>query len=153
MAEYTGEHHIEVDDLMVHYGDVMAIKGVSFAVRWGEHLTLLGSSGCGKTTTLRAIAGLEQPSAGEIRIGGQVDYFSTSVRTVYLWLSREQPCSTVNTWQVRISHRVFLGDFVQYLVEWAGHQLVVRRPPTEYFDEGEQVYLSIVPEHCVLLEA
>jgi ABC-type Fe3+/spermidine/putrescine transport system ATPase subunit len=76
-----------------------------------------------------------------------------SVRTVYPWLSREQPPSTVNTWQVRISHRVFLGDFVQYLVEWAGHQLVVQRPPTEHFDEGEQVYLGIAPEHCVLLEA
>src|SRR5215510_6290102 len=77
MAEHAGEHHIEVDDLMVHYGDVMAIKGVSFTVRWGEHLTLLGPSGCGKTTTLRAIAGLAQPSAGEIRIGGQVVYSST----------------------------------------------------------------------------
>jgi iron(III) transport system ATP-binding protein len=77
MAEYTGEHHIEVDDLMVHYGDVMAIKGVSFAVRCGEHLILLGPSGGGKTTTLRTIAGLEQPRAGEIRIGGQVVYSST----------------------------------------------------------------------------
>jgi hypothetical protein len=54
---------------------------------------------------------------------------------------------------VRISHRVSLGDFVQYLVEWAGHQLVVRPPPTEHFDEGEQVYLGIAPEYCVLLEA
>jgi len=367
MAEHPVEHHIEVDDLVVHYGDVMAVKRVSFAVRWGEHLTLLGPSGCGKTTTLRAIAGLEQPSAGEIRIGGQVVYSSTqrvnvptekrgvsmvfqsyavwphmtvfdnvayglrvrrlgkqdiaekvrwalglvrmgelaqrsaaqlsggqqqrvalarsfafsptvilfdeplsnldaklraemrleikelqhqlgitsvyvthdqeealaisdrvivmhagsieqigtpneiydrprsafvadfvgaanlirgtlrrdrtseglvvletasgvcvhgyengrhvgiegafAVRTVYPWLSREQPHSPVNIWQVRISRRVFLGDFVQYLVEWAGHQLVVRRPPTEHFDEGEQVYLGIAPEHCVLLEA
>ena len=55
--------------------------------------------------------------------------------------------------QVRISHRVFLGDFVQYLVEWAGHQLVVRPPPTEHIDEGEQVYLGIAPEYCVLIEA
>gem|GEM_PF-4474279 len=43
--------------------------------------------------------------------------------------------------------------FVQYLVEWVGHQLVVRRPPTAHFDEGEQVYLGIAPEYCVLLEA
>jgi iron(III) transport system ATP-binding protein len=77
MAEHTGEQHIEVDDLVVCYGDVMAIKGVSFAVRRGEPLTLLGPAGCGKTTTLGAIAGLEQPSAGEIRIGGQVVYSST----------------------------------------------------------------------------
>src|SRR5947207_9016637 len=74
MAEHSAENHIEVDDLVVNYGDVVAVKHISFAVRRGEHLTLLGPSGCGKTTTLRAIAGLEQPSAGEIRIGGQVVY-------------------------------------------------------------------------------
>ena len=58
-----------------------------------------------------------------------------------------------NTAEPHISQRVFLGDFVQYLVDWEGEQLVVRRPPTERFDEGEQVYLSIAPEHCVLLES
>ena len=366
MAEHTAENHIEVDDLVVHYGDVMAVKRISFAVRRGEHLTLLGPSGCGKTTTLRAIAGLEQPSAGEIRIGGQAVYSSVrrvnvptekrgvsmvfqsyaiwphmsvfdnvayglrvrrlgrkeiaekvrwalelvrlgdlaqrsaanlsggqqqrvalarsfafsptvilfdeplsnldaklraemrleiqelqrrlgitsvyvthdqeealaisdrvivmhagsieqigtpneiydtprsafvadfvgaanlirgtlrhdlaregivvletasgalvysrengrhagtrgafSVCTVYAWLSREPPHSPINTWQVRISRRVFLGDFVQYLVDWDGNPFVVRCPPTERFDEGEQVYLGIEPEHCVLLE-
>jgi iron(III) transport system ATP-binding protein len=72
MAEHTGEQHIEVDDLVVCYGDVMAIKSVSFAMRWGEHLTLLGPSGCGKTTTLRAIAGLEQPSANKFALGGRL---------------------------------------------------------------------------------
>jgi hypothetical protein len=42
---------------------------------------------------------------------------------------------------------------VQYLVDWEGEQLVVRRPPTERFDAGERVYLGIAPEHCVLLES
>jgi hypothetical protein len=37
MAEHTGKQHIEVDDLVVLYGDIMAIKGVSCAVRWGEY--------------------------------------------------------------------------------------------------------------------
>jgi iron(III) transport system ATP-binding protein len=357
---------IEVEDLIVHYGDVMAVKGVSFTVRRGEHLTLLGPSGCGKTTTLRAIAGLEQPSAGEIRIGGRVVYSSAgrvqvptekrgvsmvfqsyaiwphmtvfdnvayglrvrrigkqeiaekvrwalelvrmgdladrsaaklsggqqqrvalarsfvfaptvilfdeplsnldaklraemrleikelqhrlgitsvyvthdqeealaisdrvivmhaglieqigtpneiydtprsafvadfvgaanvihghlrrdptrpglvsletpkghvihgvdngrpagaesafSIRTVYPYLSRARPDAPVNVWPVRINRRVFLGDFVQYLVEWEDRELVVRRPPQEQFDEGEQVYLAVEPEYCVLLE-
>jgi len=63
---------IEVRDLVVRYGKVLAVRGVTFTVGAGEHLTLLGPSGCGKTTTLRAIAGLEQPESGEIKIGGAV---------------------------------------------------------------------------------
>ena len=61
---------IDVRDLVVRYGTVTAVRGVSFTVGAGEHVTLLGQSGCGKTTTLRAIAGLERPTSGEIRIGG-----------------------------------------------------------------------------------
>jgi iron(III) transport system ATP-binding protein len=76
-----------------------------------------------------------------------------SVRTVYPWLTRSRPTESLNVWEVRIDRRVFLGDFVQYLVAWGGEQLVVRRPPTERFDEGETVYMGIAPEHCVLLES
>lgn len=67
---------IEVEDLVAHYGEVLAVKGISFRVGRGEHLTLLGPSGCGKTTTLRCIAGLETPTSGEIRIDGQVVFSS-----------------------------------------------------------------------------
>src|ERR1700726_3599469 len=69
--------HIEADGLQLHYGGVPAVRGVSFNVMPGEQLTLLCPSGCGKTTTLRAIAGREQPTAGEIRIGGIAVYSST----------------------------------------------------------------------------
>jgi ABC-type dipeptide/oligopeptide/nickel transport system ATPase subunit len=68
---------IEVKDLVVRYGKVLAVRGVSLSVGAGEHLTLLGPSGCGKTTTLRAIAGLEKPESGEIRIDGAVVYSSS----------------------------------------------------------------------------
>jgi ABC-type sugar transport system ATPase subunit len=63
---------VEVRDLYKTYdrGQVHAINGVDLATREGEYLVLLGPSGCGKTTLLRTIAGLEQPSSGEIRIGG-----------------------------------------------------------------------------------
>ena len=63
--------HIEVDDIIVKYGDLTAVNRVSFDVFRGEHLTLLGPSGCGKTSMLRAIAGLETPVSGEIRIDGK----------------------------------------------------------------------------------
>src|SRR5215216_151755 len=68
--------HIEIEDLQIRYGPVLAVKGISFRVVAGEQLTLLGPSGCGKTTTLRAIAGLERPSSGAIRIGGAPVYAS-----------------------------------------------------------------------------
>ncbi|WP_425554483.1 ABC transporter ATP-binding protein [Kribbella sancticallisti] len=54
------------------HGRVNAVDGVDLATSEGEYLVLLGPSGCGKTTLLRTIAGLEQPTDGEIRIGGQV---------------------------------------------------------------------------------
>ena len=55
------------------FGDVKAVDDVSFEVYPGEFFALLGPSGCGKTTTLRLLAGLEQPDAGsgEIRLQGQ----------------------------------------------------------------------------------
>jgi putative spermidine/putrescine transport system ATP-binding protein len=53
------------------YGDVVAVDGVDIHVRQGEFFTLLGPSGSGKTTTLRMIAGFEQPDAGTIRLDGE----------------------------------------------------------------------------------
>jgi ABC-type sugar transport system ATPase subunit len=54
-----------------HFGAVRAVDAVSFEIADGEFVCLLGPSGCGKTTTLRLIAGLEQPTGGTIRIGGR----------------------------------------------------------------------------------
>ncbi|MBL8837234.1 MAG: ABC transporter ATP-binding protein [Alphaproteobacteria bacterium] len=54
------------------FGDFVAVHTLDLAVVDREFLVLLGPSGCGKTTTMRMIAGLEEPSAGEIRIGGRV---------------------------------------------------------------------------------
>jgi hypothetical protein len=47
---------------------------------------------------------------------------------------------------------MFHGDFVQYIVEWPPGQLIVRRPPTELFEEGAAVTLSFAAAHCVVLE-
>jgi ABC-type Fe3+/spermidine/putrescine transport system ATPase subunit len=52
-------------------GDVTAVNNLDLDVSPGEFLTLLGSSGCGKTTTLRMIAGFQKPSSGRILFGGQ----------------------------------------------------------------------------------
>src|SRR2546427_5454611 len=52
------------------YGDVVAVAGVDLDIPAGEFFTLLGPSGSGKTTTLRVIAGFEQPDAGRVELAG-----------------------------------------------------------------------------------
>ncbi len=62
---------LEINDLMVLYGEIEALRGVSLKVDAGQVVTLLGSNGAGKSTTLRAISGLAKPRAGEILFDGR----------------------------------------------------------------------------------
>jgi ABC-type Fe3+/spermidine/putrescine transport system ATPase subunit len=62
---------LEVDNVAVSYGDTPVLKGVSLSVKEGELVALLGASGCGKTTLLRAIAGFAHPHSGRIRVAGR----------------------------------------------------------------------------------
>jgi branched-chain amino acid transport system ATP-binding protein len=62
---------LEVKDLEVSYGKIVAVKGISFSVEQGQVVSLIGTNGAGKTTTLRTISGLLRPSGGEITFMGQ----------------------------------------------------------------------------------
>ncbi len=62
---------LEVKDLKVAYGSIMAVKGLSLTVNEGEIVTLIGSNGAGKSTTLRTISGLLKPKAGTITFQGK----------------------------------------------------------------------------------
>jgi branched-chain amino acid transport system ATP-binding protein len=62
---------LEVDDIHTFYGNIEALKGISLEVEEGEIVTLIGSNGAGKSTTLRSISGLNHPSSGSIRFDGR----------------------------------------------------------------------------------
>ncbi len=62
---------VELIEVGKTWGTTVAVQPLSLDIAEGEFLVLLGPSGCGKTTTMRMVAGLEDPSTGEIRIGGR----------------------------------------------------------------------------------
>jgi branched-chain amino acid transport system ATP-binding protein len=62
---------LEVRDLEVAYGKIVAVKKISFSVEQGQVVTLIGTNGAGKTTTLRTISGLLRPTSGSITFQGQ----------------------------------------------------------------------------------
>jgi branched-chain amino acid transport system ATP-binding protein len=62
---------LEVEDIHAHYGTIEALRGVSLTVEEGRVVTLIGSNGAGKSTTLRAISGLTPASSGTIRFAGE----------------------------------------------------------------------------------
>ena len=61
---------LKVENLVVKYGMIEAIKGISFEVRDGEIVTLIGSNGAGKTTTMQTISGLLKPAQGAVYLDG-----------------------------------------------------------------------------------
>jgi branched-chain amino acid transport system ATP-binding protein len=65
------EPMLDVRDLVVRYGAIEAVHGVSFAVGEGEVVALIGANGAGKTSTLAAISGLVRPARGNIRLSGR----------------------------------------------------------------------------------
>src|SRR5690349_2845948 len=62
---------LEVSDIKTFYGNIQALKGISLEVQEGECVTLIGSNGAGKSTTLRSISGLTPPRTGSIRLDGR----------------------------------------------------------------------------------
>ena len=62
---------LSVRDLHVSYGAIKAVRGISFDIKKGEIVTLIGANGAGKSTTLNTVAGLIKPDSGEIELKGE----------------------------------------------------------------------------------
>jgi spermidine/putrescine transport system ATP-binding protein len=70
VSHSTDSPDIRFEQVTKRYGDVVAVDSVSLSIERGEFFSFLGPSGCGKTTSLRLIAGFEQPTQGNVHIGG-----------------------------------------------------------------------------------
>jgi spermidine/putrescine transport system ATP-binding protein len=84
----TGDDAVVVlDQVVKHFGSMVAVDRLSLEIRRGEFFSMLGPSGCGKTTTLRMIGGFETPSEGMVRIDGQdvtdIPAYKRDVNTVF----------------------------------------------------------------------
>jgi len=78
---------LEVTDIEVFYGNIQALHGISFKVKEGETVTIIGSNGAGKSTTLLAIAGLLKPQKGEIKFLGNSLKKLSAYQTVNMGIS------------------------------------------------------------------
>ena len=66
-----GEQLLQIENLKVRYGGIEAVRGISFDVKQGEIVTLIGANGAGKSSTLRTISGLVKPSEGKVIFGSE----------------------------------------------------------------------------------
>ena len=109
---------LETCDLTKHYGGVHALEGANFAIRAGEHVAIMGDNGAGKSTFVRQITGVEQPTRGEIIFGGKPVHFAGPLE------AREAGIETVFQTLALADHldvpdNLFLGREITYW-NWLG---------------------------------
>ena len=103
-------------------------------------------AGADGTTLFETVSGVTLAvTGGSARETGTL----VAVRSAYINLGAA--AGALNAVSGTIHRRMFHGDFIQYVVDWPAGQLIVRRPPTELFEEGGAVTVSFAPMHCILL--
>ena len=144
---------LAVKDCHVHYGHVHAVKGVTFEVREGEIVTLIGSNGAGKSTLLNTIAGLMHPSRGTIFFRGRDITRAKTSEIVRLGVSLSPEGRRVFP-GLSVLENLMLGSFtrkdrenVGKDIDWVYHHFPVLRQRREQaagtLSGGEQQMLAI----------
>ena len=103
---------LEVKDLSVAYGKILAVKDVSFTVNQGEIVTLIGSNGAGKSTTLRTISGLLHPRTGSIAFKGETISGKAGHEVVKLGITQSPEGRRIFP-RMTVSENLDLGAFLR----------------------------------------
>jgi len=119
---------LQVENLHVAYGAIRALRGISFHIKEGEVVTLIGANGAGKSTTLRTISGLLRPSVGDVFYEGESLVRTPPERIVGLGIS-----------QVPEGRRIFPRLTVQENLEMGAY---TRSDPAETRESMERVFTS-----------
>ena len=120
---------LKVNDINVYYGAIHAIKDISFEVREGEIVTLIGANGAGKSTILKTISGLLRSKTGSVKFLDQDIGAVAPHKIVERGLA-----------QVPEGRQVFLQMTVEENLEMGGYT----RPKSELDESMEVVYLSLI---------
>ena len=103
-------HILELDDVHSYYGNIHALKGVSLIVDAGEIVTLIGSNGAGKSTTLRTISGIVRPREGTIRSNDQAIHTMPAHEIVTMGIAQAPEGRHVFT-QMTVYENLLMGAF------------------------------------------
>jgi branched-chain amino acid transport system ATP-binding protein len=103
-------HILELDDVHSYYGNIHALKGVSLMVDAGEIVTLIGSNGAGKSTTLRTISGIVRPREGTIRSNDQAIHTMPAHEIVSMGIAQAPEGRHVFT-QMTVYENLLMGAF------------------------------------------
>lgn len=143
---------LEVRDLQVAYGKILAVKAISFTVGEGEVVTLIGTNGAGKTTTLRTISGLIRPVGGEILFRGQPIHAVPAHEIVSLGLAHSPEGRRIFP-RLSVEENLLLGAFsrkdreidadLQRSYELFPILAERRKQPAGTFSGGEQQMLAM----------
>jgi len=110
MAVPASRVMISIRNLQVHFGDVHAVDGLSLDIAEGALVGLLGPNGAGKTTTLNCVAGLLEPTGGQVQVGG-VDVATDPVQVKRMLGVVPQSLALYSTLSVATNLRLFGGIF------------------------------------------
>ena len=143
-------------DLTKRFGSVVAVNGANLTVNSGEFLVIVGESGCGKTTTLRLIAGLETPDSGTIFVGGapvnEVPVGKRGVQMIFqsyaLWphmkvYDEQRYTNLTLPLKIRKWSRERIGEFLRPLAQKLGiEESFFQRRPTQ-LSGGQQQRVAL----------